>query len=184
MLRRAHQRTKTRSPQKKVDAAREQFARWNKSEFEVQFIEEKLTLACLRPRCQRWSCFSNLAASDVETVKFLSLWRFGRRIRVTQENWAFFFSRKNHLSTDAHRAKSWNKSSKRLHQNRDLKSVRNLENKSSSRLHASSIFLVHVPLEIPIVDELAPSSYQSWLRWLWGGLGEALWRLGEAFGAS
>ena len=42
----------------------------------------------------------------------------------------------------------------------------------------------HLPLEIPIANELAPSSYQSRMRWLWGGFGEALRRLGEAFGAS
>ena len=35
----------------------------------------------------------------------------------------------------------------------------------------------HVPLEIPIANELAPSSYQSRMRWLWGGFGEALGRL-------
>ena len=34
----------------------------------------------------------------VESVKLLSLWRFGRRIRVTQASWAFFFSRKSQFS--------------------------------------------------------------------------------------
>ena len=31
----------------------------------------------------------------------------------------------------------------------------------------------HLPLEIPIANELAPSSYQSRMRWLWGGFAEA-----------
>ena len=30
-----------------------------------------------------------------------------------------------------------------------------------------------MPLEIPIANELAPSSYQSRMRWLWGGFAEA-----------
>ena len=147
-----------------------------------------MTLAFLKPCCQRWSCFSNLAASDVETVKFLSLWRFGRRIRVTQANRAIFFREKAN-SALIHIGQQVEKTLKALHHSVTLKSV------------FAAVFLLlvtpyyqsvklwggfgHLPLEIPIANELAPSRYQSRMSWLWGGFGEALGgfgRLCEGFG--
>ena len=37
----------------------------------------------------------------------------------------------------------------------------------------------HLPLEIPIANELAPSRYQSRMSWLWGGFGRLWEALGE-----
>ena len=167
----------------KMYAAREQCARWKKSNQKLKKNMKKLTLAFLKPRWQRCSCFSNHAIYSVWVNKFLSLWCFGRSIRVTQANWAFFFSRKSHLCTGTHRANNetnhqicyckaeiWSQFfglfllwSSRLHVARNFCIFEALVCMParflffwSSRLHASSIFFWACPLELPLVNELAP----------------------------
>ena len=69
------------------------------------------------------------------------------------------------------------KISKRLHQSVTLKSVFAAVFLLLETPYYQSVKLRggfgHVPLEIPIANELAPSSYQSRMRWLWGGFAEA-----------
>ena len=90
------------------------------------------------------------------------------------------------ISALIHMGQKLKKSSKRLHQSVTLKSV------------FAAVFLLlvtpyyqsvklwggfgHLPLEIPIANELAPSRYQSRMSWLWGGFGEALGGFAEAWG--
>ena len=123
---------------------------------------------CLKPCCQRWSCFSNLAASDVETVKFLSLWRFGRLIRVTQENWAFFFHEK------------YNSALSHIGQT-NQKIIKNSNQFETTEISVcSSFFATGDPL-LPIGQTVGRLWGRLWGS-LWGGFGRLWGALGDVEG--
>ena len=140
-------------------------------------------MAFLKPCCQRCSCFSNHAIYSVWINKFVSLWCFGRRIRVTQENWAFFFSRKSQFTTRLHRVKS-SKNHQKLYSIREDWNKLKTWKKSWALVCMPARFLfLHVPLRISPRMSWPPSNSTLQFR-LWGGFGEALRRLGEAWEAS